>query len=98
MEGAIAIVCGERGRATWKKFSLPVALIQKLSKPADASSIARGDGGKQLKGRRQKTKLKKVLCPKSERERIFCTLENQPRYFSRKGAHAHLLLLLAAAL
>ena len=94
MEGAIAIVCEG---ATWKKSSLlPVALIQKLSKPADASSIARGDGGKHLKGRRHKTKLKKVLCPKSERERFFCTSENQPRYFSRTGAHAQLLLLAAA--
>ena len=76
-----------RGRATWKKFSLAAAaLIQKLSKPADASSIARGDGGKQLKGRRcrQKTKLKKeVLCPKSERAREILLYLGEPTFFEK---------------
>ena len=92
MEGAIEIVCvvrerRERERATWKIFShctaAAAALIQKLSKPEDASSIAKGDGGKQLKGLRpmrrageneiEKSPLS--LLPKIGETEFFCTAE-----------------------
>ena len=95
MEGAIEIVCVVRerrerereGELPGKIFShctaAAAALIQKLSKPEDASSIAKGDGGKQLKGLRpmrrageneiEKSPLS--LLPKIGETEFFCTAE-----------------------
>ena len=95
MEGAIEIVCvvrERREREREREGELPgkifshctaaaAALIQKLSKPEDASSIAKGDGGKQLKGLRpmrrageneiEKSPLS--LLPKIGETEFFCT-------------------------
>ena len=69
-------MCGAReerereGELPGKIFShctvAAAALIQKLSKPEDASSIAKGDGGKQLKGRprRETNEIEKNPLPK----------------------------------